>query len=200
MNGRSHTAVNAFSAVTINSLFHTVGAAYTWHQLTTLATSPQLTNALLSPLLLYKTTYYVLVVLCARLPDIDQHSQFGRFLGGHRGFTHSCLGVLLVSLFFATVGVSLPILFMMGGMRIHPVFLAEVKVALEAIVTGWVLHILADGLTKGGVPLFWPSLTRYGFPPNALRRFKVGTIWEDLVLWMIIFCAGFGIGTGLLGL
>lgn len=200
MNGRSHTAVNAFSAVTINSIFHTVGTAYTWHQLTTLVASPQLANALLSPLLLYKTTYYVLVVLCARLPDIDQHNQFGRLLGGHRGFTHSCLGVLVMSLFFATIVLSLPILCMMAGTLLQPVLLAEVKVAFEAIVTGWTLHIVADSLTKGGVPLLWPSSTRYGFPPQSMWRFKVGTIWEDLVLWTIIFLAGFGIGTGLLGL
>ncbi len=200
MNGRSHTAVNAFSAVTINSMFHTVGAAYTWHQLTVLATSSQLANALLSPLLLYKTTYYVLVVLCARLPDMDQDSRFGRLVGGHRGFTHSCLGVLLMSLFFAAIVVSLPVLFMMGGILLHPVLLAEVKVAFEAIVTGWILHIVADCLTRGGVPLLWPSPTRYGFPPKSIWRFKVGTIWEDLVLWSIIFIAGFGIGTGILGL
>lgn len=200
MNGRSHTAVNAFSAVTINSLFHTVGTAYTWHQLTALMTSPQLANGLLSPLLLYKTTYYVLVVLCAHLPDMDQHSHVERLLGGHRGFTHSCLGVLLISLFLATLAVSLPIVCMLGGMTIPLVFLIEVRVAFEAVVTGWSLHIIADGLTKGGVPLFWPSPTRYGFPPKSVWRFKVGTIWEDLVLWTIIFCADFGIGTGILGL
>ena len=200
MNGRSHTAVNAFSALTINSMFHTVGAAYTWHQLSTLINSPQLANALLSPLLLYKTTYYVLVVLCARLPDIDQQSRFGRLLGGHRGFTHSCLGVLLMSLFFATLVGSLPFLFTASGIVLHPVLLAEVKVACEAFVTGWVLHIIADSLTRGGVPLLWPSPTRYGFPPKSVWRFKVGTIWEDLVLWSIIFFAGFGIGTGILGL
>ncbi len=200
MNGRSHTAVNAFSAITINSMFHTVGAAYTWHQLMILATSSQLADALLSPFLLYKTTFYVVVVLCARLPDIDQNDRIGRLVGGHRGFTHSCLGVLLMGLLFATIVVSLPLLFMMGGMIPQPVFLEEVKVVFEAIVMGWMLHILADGLTKGGVPLFWPSSTRFGFPPQSIWRFKVGTIWEDLVLWMLIFCVGFGIGTGLLGL
>ncbi len=200
MNGRSHTAVNAFSALTLNSLFHTVGAAYTWHQLTTLVTSPQLEYALLSPLLLYKTTYYALVILCARLPDIDQHNHLGRLLGGHRGFTHSLLGVLLISLFFATLVVSLPVMFAMSGMILQPMLFTEVKIALEAFVTGWVLHIVADSITRGGVPLFWPSPTRYGFPPKSIWRFKVGTIWEDLIVWAIIFLAGFGIGTGLLGL
>ncbi len=200
MNGRSHTAVNAFSALTLNSLFHTVGAAYTWHQLTVLITSPQLTQALLSPFLLYKTTYYALVVLCARLPDIDQDSRFAQLLGGHRGFTHSLLGVLLLSLFFAMIVLSLPVLFVMGKMNLQPVFFAEVKIAFEAFITGWILHIAADSITRGGVPLFWPLPTRYGFPPKSLWRFKVGTIWEDLIVWTMIFIAGFGIGTGLLGL
>ena len=200
MNGRSHTAVNAFSALTLNSLFHTVGTAYTWHQITTLITGPQLAPALLSPLLMYKTTYYALVVLCARLPDIDQHSRIGCLLGGHRGFTHSLLGVLLISLFFATIVVSLPIMFTMNGITLQPELLTEVKIAFEAFVIGWILHIVADSITRGGVPLFWPSSTRYGFPPKSVWRFKVGTIWEDLIVWAIIFFAGFGIGTGLLGL
>jgi len=200
MNGRSHTAVNAFSALTLNSLFHTVGAAYTWHQLTALVTGPQLAHALLAPLLLYKTTYYALVVLCARLPDIDQDSRFARLLGGHRGFTHSLLGIVLISLLFATIVVSLPIVFAMNGLILQPVLFAEVKIALEAIITGWVLHIIADSITRGGVPIFWPSPTRYGFPPKSVWRFKVGTVWEDLIVWTLIFLAGFGIGTGLLGL
>ncbi len=177
MNGRSHTAVNAISALTLNSLFHTVGAAYTWHQLTALIVGPQLTHALLSPLLLYKTTYYTLVVLCARLQDIDQDSRFTRFLGGHRGFTHSILGVLLLCLFFATLVVSLPVICMLSRRSLQPVLFAEVKIALEAFVTGWVMHIAADSITRGGVPLLWPSPTRYGFPPKSLWRLKVGTIW-----------------------
>lgn len=200
MNGRSHTAVNAFSALTLNSLFHTVGAAYTWHQLTVLITGPQLTQALLSPLLLYKTTYYVLVVLCARLPDIDQDSRFTRLLGGHRGFTHSLLGILLLCLFFAIVIMSLPLLCTTGGISLQPALFTEMKVAFEASVTGWVMHIVADSITRGGVPLFWPSPTRYGFPPKSMWRFKVGTLWEDLIVWSLIFIAGFGIGTGVLGL
>ncbi len=200
MNGRSHTAVNAFSALTLNSLFHTVGAAYTWHQLTVLSTSPQLAQALSSPFLMYKTTYYTLVILCARLPDIDQDSRFAQFLGGHRGFTHSLLGVLLLSLFFAMIVLSLPIVFVMSKMNLQPVLFEEVKIAFEAIITGWIMHIAADSITRGGVPLFWPLPTRYGFPPKSLWRFKVGTIWEDLIVWTMIFIAGFGIGTGLLGL
>ncbi len=200
MNGRSHTAVNAFSAVTINSFFHTVGTPYSWHQLTALAASPQLSTALASPLLLYKTTYYLTVVLCARLPDIDQQVWVGRLVGGHRGFTHSFLGVLLMALFFTILFVSLPALFASGGVTMSPVLVEEIKVVLEAIVTGWLLHILADGLTKGGVPLLWPVTMRYGFPPDAALRFKVGTLWEDAVLWTLIFLVGFGIGTGILGL
>ncbi len=190
-------AVNALSAVTLNSMFHTVGAAYTWRQVTTLLASTQVVHTLLSPLLLYKLTYYVLVVLCARLPDVDR--KYGRVLGGHRGFTHSCLGILLLCLFFATIITSLPLLFVLAGMRIQPVFLEEVKVMCEAVLTGWVLHISADALTRGGVPLLWPAPTRYGFPPKSLWRFKVGTIWEDMLLWTVIFGVGFGIGTGVLG-
>ena len=200
MNGRSHTAVNAFSALTLNSMFHTVGAAYTWHQLHTLVTSPQLAHALLSPLLFYKTTYYALVILCARLPDIDQNKRFARLVGGHRGFTHSLLGVVLLGLLFATFVVSLPIVCRMGGISLQPVLFVEVRIAFEAFITGWILHIVADSITRGGVPLFWPSPTRYGFPPKSLWRFRVGTLWEDLIVWTLIFVAGFGIGTGLLGL
>ncbi len=200
MNGRSHTAVNACAALTLNSLFHTVGASYTWHELTMLVTSPQLMNALLSPLLLYKTTYYILVVLCARLPDIDQDNRFTRILGGHRGFTHSLLGVLLLGLFFASLVVGLPLLCTLVGIVLQPVLLTDLRIALEAILIGWILHIAADSITRGGVPLFWPSPAHYGFPPHSLWRFRVGSIWEDLIVWACIFIAGFGIGTGVLGL
>ena len=200
MNGRSHTAVNAFSAVTLNSFFHMVGTPYSWHQLVALAASSQLSTAFSSPLPLYKTTFYSLVVLCARLPDIDQYGWIGRLVGGHRGFTHSCLGVLIMLLFFVTIFMSLPMLLATGGIVIQPELLEEVKVVLEAIIVGWTLHIMADGLTRGGVPLFWPVTTRYGFPPSTALRLKVGTVWEDIVLWALIFCAGFGMGTGILGL
>lgn len=200
MNGRSHTAVNAFSALTFNSIFHTAGTIYTWHQVATLVTSPLLFDALLSPLLLYKATYYALVVLCARLPDIDQHSRLTRLLGGHRGFTHSLLGIALLSIALLMVAASLPPLLQMGDMRLQSVLVTDIHIALEAVITGWILHILADSITRGGVPLLWPSPTRYGFPPQSLWRFKVGTIWEDLIVWTLIFIAGFGIGTGVLGL
>src|SRR5579859_6015784 len=100
MQGRSHIAVNAVSGVVVNGIFHVVGTAYSWHQITSLLASPQLSATLHSSQLLYKLTYYVVVVLTARLPDIDLWPAIGRFTGGHRGCTHSCLGVLLLTLFY----------------------------------------------------------------------------------------------------
>src|SRR5712664_2618376 len=116
MNGKSHTVVNALSAIVVNDLFHTAGASYSWHQLAVLIVSPQLLDALNSQQFLHKVTYYLLVALCARLPDLDQRSWIGRLTGGHRGCTHSILSVLLLLLFFCTVAIGIPILLAMHGL------------------------------------------------------------------------------------
>jgi inner membrane protein len=45
------------------------------------------------------------------------------------------------------------------------------------------MHIAADALTLGGVPLLWPSRKRYGFPPDSRWRFRTGTWPEFVIVW-----------------
>ncbi|MHB8595784.1 MAG: metal-dependent hydrolase [Ktedonobacteraceae bacterium] len=201
MKGRSHIATNFFSAVAANSIFHIVDKIYSWHQIIQIVTGPQFLPALESQQCIHKVTYYVLTIWIARLPDIDQRIQWiGRLTGGHRGCTHSCLSIILLVFLALTLAVSLPILFLSHGIVINALWLEDGKVALKAIVVGWTLHLLADGLTRAGIPLFWPITTRLGFPPVPALRFKVGTLFEDIVLWIIVSAVSFTVGAGIIGL
>jgi hypothetical protein len=71
--------------------------------------------------------------------------------------------------------------------------------ALKRDATPVQFIILNQGVGKV-LSLLWPLPMRFGLPPVAFLRFKVGTLWEDIVLWTIIFLVGFGVGAGFLGL
>ena len=201
MKGRSHTGANVFSAVVVNNIFHVVDKVYSWHQLEQLLNSPQFQTALQSPQLLHKVTFYSLVALTARWPDIDQRVKWiGRLAGGHRGCTHSCLSVLLLIFCALAISVSLPMFLLSRHVIVSPSLLQEVDVVFKSITVGWLLHLLADSLTRTGISVFWPITFKVGFPPVSTLRFKTGSLLEDIVLWSIIFLVGFSIGAGLLGL
>ena len=177
MQGRSHLLVGLTAAVVLDSMVHITGA-------------PLLMTATVSgTLLVKKMIFYSMVALGALLPDIDNaHSTLGHRLGwiskgiqhiaGHRTLFHSLLGLLLGSLMalgleqlviyaLATRGLIVPALFIRGD---HLVFIS--------VLFGCIIHIAADGLTEGGVPLFWPYPKRYGFPPRPHWRFRTGT-WPE---------------------
>lgn len=136
----------------------------------------------------------------ARWPDVDQRVKWvGRLVGGHRGCTHSCLGLLMLIAAALTITVSLPLFLLSRHITIPLPLLQEVNVICQSIATGWLLHLLADSLTRAGIPIFWPVTFNLGFPPMSALRFKTGSLLEDVVLWSIIFSVGFGIGAGLLG-
>ena len=180
MVGRSHLLVGLTAAVVFDSAVHITGA-------------PLLMTATVSgTLLVKKMIFYSMVALGALLPDIDNvHSTLGHRLGwiskgiqhiaGHRTLFHSLLGLLLGSLMalgleqlviyaLATRGLIVPALFIRGD---HLVFIS--------VLFGCIMHIAADALTEGGVPLFWPYPKRYGFPPKPRWRFRTGT-WPEFVI------------------
>ena len=201
MKGRSHIGANIFSAVAVNNFFHVVDKVYSWHQLELLLNSPQLHVALQSPQLFHKITYYGVVALAARWPDVDQRVKWiGRLAGGHRGCTHSCFSIFLLVTLALAVTVSLPAFLLVRHIVIAPSLLQEGVVILKSIVVGWLLHLFADSLTRAGIPIFWPVTVNVGFPPVSALRFKTGSLLEDVVLWGIIFLVGFGVGSGILGL
>ena len=100
----------------------------------------------------------------ALLPDLDHpRSLLGRQLPwisgplsrlfGHRGFTHSLLAVGLGIWGLAQFQVSGPL---SGVMK-------------DALIVGYLSHLLGDWLTPAGIPLFWPLKQRYRLPGWPLK-------------------------------
>ncbi len=105
--------------------------------------------------------YLAAAVLGSLTPDLDSpKSSLGRrvwplswclkFFAGHRGFTHSLLACLLVGMGLAFACSTWP------GWKAYGV----------AFGIGYTSHILADWLTREGVPLFWPYPRRFHCPLN----------------------------------
>jgi membrane-bound metal-dependent hydrolase YbcI (DUF457 family) len=79
------------------------------------------------------------------------------------------------------------------GLRLTAGQLAFAHVALVALLVGYLLHLVADSLTLGGVPWLWPLHTRFGFPPWRSWRFRSGS-WEEPV---VVVAVGVGVIVGL---
>ena len=192
MLGKSHLLIGLTAGVVFDSFTHVSG-----HPLTG-------TASVTASLLVSKAVYYFSVGFGALLPDIDNaRSTMGRRFGwiskeiqhlaGHRTIFHSLLGLLigsvlaiglerLVSYMLALRGFVLPASVVSGS---HLVFIG--------VLFGSIMHIAADGLTIGGVPLFWPNRKRYGFPPKSRSRFRTGTWPEPLIVWSLIILVGIGV-------
>jgi inner membrane protein len=140
MNGPAHIVLGAGAAFAAN---------YAWHVI------PD------QPLVM--VLCYGAAIVGALLPDIDQNNStirhktgtargqgplgwvggiFAAVFGGHRGFTHTglCLGL---------VGW---LLWRYVPAWWHPI-------AMMGLV-GYASHLVADMLTEGGIPLFWPLSAR----------------------------------------
>jgi membrane-bound metal-dependent hydrolase YbcI (DUF457 family) len=124
-----------------------------------------------------------LVTLGALLPDLDHPDgrlanervfgipvlkPFAWLLGkifGHRGATHSLLALA-------------------GLIALGEVSLLPWAWAHLGLIIGWgyAFHLLADMLTKRGVPLLWPLGWDFGFPPFRALRFTTGTWPEALIV------------------
>lgn len=131
-----------------------------------------------------------LVALGSLLPDIDHPSGSlaqKRFLGvrwlkpfahgigivfGHRGATHS----LLVALAIVALGE-------------WPAFPWAAYNAGWLVGWGIGLHLLADALTKSGIPLFWPLPVRFGLPPVRALRIDTGGWREGAIVGVVTLAA-----------
>jgi inner membrane protein len=199
-------------AVVADSLFHLSGPALLGSPL---PADPHTT----ADALVLKGVFYGFAALGALTPDIDNaRSTLGKHMGvvskefqhlaGHRTFFHSIIGLLVVGavifglqyalgwglydLGFQHAGIAL------GGGSGPAVDRASVRgVALIALLVGYLLHLIADSLTIGGVPWLWPSKVRFGFPPNRHWRFKTGSKVEPVVVVTVsvavIACLWFGV-------
>jgi inner membrane protein len=191
MLGRSHVIFGLTAAVVLDSAVHISG--------------PPLATATPVPLelIINKAIFFSMVVLGALLPDIDNaQSTIGRRFGwiskgiqhvaGHRTIFHSLLGLLLGSLL--AIGLEQLIVFLLArrGFFFPAQFVATTHLVFVAVLFGCIIHIAADGLTEGGVPLFWPNHRRFGFPPNPHWRFRTGDWPEYVIVYscMLLVCIG----------
>jgi inner membrane protein len=145
-----------------------------------------------------KIIFYSVAALGALVPDIDNaRSTLGKRMGvvsreiqkhaGHRTIFHSLVGLALTAaiVWAAEYGVAY------GLRRVGWTFTAEAlvaHVALVALLVGYLLHLIADSLTLGGVPWLWPWHERFGFPPWRSLRFRSGS-WEEPVVVVAVCVA-----------
>lgn len=188
MEGPSHVVFGLAGAVVADSVFKVSGAPILAPLLSTgHAPSPQQ--------IALKGIFYGAAALGALVPDVDNaRSTLGRRLGivsraiqkhaGHREVFHSLVGLALtgaviwgamvgVAYGLSRVGVQLTVNDPIGGLALT---------ALIALLIGYVLHLVADSLTLGGVPWLWPSHKRYGLPPRRSWRFRSGSLAEPIVV------------------
>lgn len=113
-------------------------------------------------------------IVGALMPDMDQASNrlwdlfpagnyvgkvFRRLFLGHRTISHSLLGGFL--LFKLLEGV-LPKVFNTNQV--------DVNLVLASVMIGFISHLVADALTKEGIPLLFPLPFKIGFPPFRILR------------------------------
>ena len=180
MLGRSHVMFGLTAAVVLDGVVHISG--------------PPLSSASPVPLelIINKVIFFSMVALGALLPDIDNAQstighKFGwiskeiQHIAGHRTIFHSLLGLLLGSLLALGVEQLVILLLAQRGFIFPAQFVEKSHLVLVAVLVGCILHIAADGLTEGGVPLLWPYHKRFGFPPNPHWRFRTGD-WPEYVI------------------
>src|SRR6266567_1034467 len=164
MEGRSHLLVGLTAGVVLDSYMHLSGAPLT------------MTKSVPLSLIVSKIVYYSAVGFGALLPDIDNaRSTLGQKFGiiskgiqriaGHRTILHSLLGLVLVAIL--AIGLERVVIYFLGlhGYVVPADLISTSHLVLVGMLFGYVMHIAADALTLGGVPLFWPYRKRFGFPP-----------------------------------
>jgi inner membrane protein len=192
MEGRSHLLVGLTAGVVLDSVMHVTGSPLTMVDKVPLS------------LILDKVVYYCAVAFGALLPDIDNaRSMMGHRFGivskgiqkiaGHRTIFHSLLGLALGSLLAISLERLVVYLLSQRGFELPATIVADSHLVFFGVLFGCVMHIAADGLTLGGVPLFWPYRKHFGFPPNPHWRFRSGTWPEFVIVWSFMILVGIGI-------
>lgn len=130
-------------------------------------------------------------VIGSLAPDLDQASNrlwdllpggnlVGRVLRhafiGHRTISHSLLGGYLLYRFLVWV---LPVVFNESYV--------DINILLVSIMIGFVSHLIADGVTKEGIPLFFPLPFKVAFPPFRFLRVTTGSAVEN---WVVLPAVG----------
>ena len=125
-------------------------------------------------------------VVGALIPDMDQASNrlwdllpAGNLMGrifrnlfiGHRTISHSLMGGVILYKFLEF---TLPKLFNSAYV--------DTRLLLISIMIGFISHLFADGVTKEGIPLFFPLRVKVGFPPIKLLRITTDSWVEHLIV------------------
>lgn len=84
---------------------------------------------------------------------------------GHRGITHSLLAGIACGFLLRWNGVS--------------------RMAVDAVVVGYLSHLAADLLTSGGLRLMWPSRARFAIP-----LCKTGSLTELIIVVGVVTWVG----------
>lgn len=195
MLGKSHLLVGLTAGVVLDSMLHLTGPALTSGETITI------------PVLATKAVYYFAVGFGALLPDIDNaRSTLGQKLGpisvgiqklaGHRTFFHSLLGLAFGSLLALGIEQLVSTLLSSHGLSPSAHLVANWHLFFYGTLFGCIMHIAADSLTHGGVPLLWPMKKRFGFPPDSKWRFRTGTWIETVIVLGFMLLVGIGIWYG----
>ena len=89
----------------------------------------------------------------------------------HRTLSHSFVGLFL---FYHILGFVLYRL-------LNPNYV-DVNIVFIAMMVGYISHLVADSLTKEGLPLLWPLKWKFGFPPVSAFRITTGSWVENFVV------------------
>ena len=125
------------------------------------------------------TTTLALSGIGSLLPDIDTpKSALGRIFPfskiiehkyGHRQITHSWIFIVIALILFS------PFILFLGFLK------------YAGIIIGIISHIMIDMANPSGVPLFYPSPSRFVFPENKSSRIEVNSKKEYILLAILLF-------------
>ncbi len=101
--------------------------------------------------------------------------------GSHRFITHSLLGMWLVgkALWWLLI-------------KVQGVILVDMNIVWWAFMIGFLSHLVADSLTKEGVPWVFPIQWKLGFPPIRSLRVTTGALAEKAFIFPgLLFLNGY---------
>lgn len=107
------------------------------------------------------------------LPAGDQVGKvFRRIFYKHRTLSHSILGFYLI---YQLLDFVLPKL--LNPASVDP------TIVLYSIMIGYLSHLLADCLTREGLPLLFPFKFSFGIPPIKMLRVRTGKKFEKYIVY-----------------
>jgi inner membrane protein len=126
-------------------------------------------------------------IVGALLPDMDQATNrlwdllpagnivgkiFKKLMLSHRTISHSILGIIIV---YKILEILIPKI-------LNPIYI-HTNLVIYSILIGFISHLIADSLTKEGIPLFFPVKFKIGFPPIEFLRITTGKFLEKFIIF-----------------